>query len=141
MDAADAAMIAFPIEWLALFLLFLVNLVWAAWIGFRLHVKLMDFELLGICIAAVVFCRFILVRPRGALCAEAFALTLAATASFGVLTYLAAAAARPLIDQELEALDRSLGFDWPAWFRAVLNRPTLAEVMLWVYNSMIYQGV
>ncbi len=134
-------MIAFPKEWTAVFLLLLCDFVWALLIHFKLQIGLGDFALLGSALAIVAIFRGIFVQPRLALCAEGFALSISASAAFAVLTYLGCAANLPLVDKELLMIDRSLGFDWPGWYQVIVDSPVLAVVVVWIYNSMIYQGL
>ena len=53
-----------------------------------------------------------------------------------VLTYLAATWAFPLQDVMMERLDGAIGFDWWAWYHAVLDRPILVRLLVVAYNSM-----
>jgi hypothetical protein len=70
---------------------------------------------------------------------EAAALWMAFTAVGCVLTYLCAAAARPLQDAALAAFDHALGFDWAAWRDFVLRHPVLHHVFAIAYASMLTQ--
>jgi hypothetical protein len=136
-----ARLTAFPSEWTLVGLLLLLDLIWAVRIGFDLTAEPIDLSILGTALIAAVVTRVMLVRPHLALCAEGFALSLAASAGFAILSYLCCALALPLVDHELLAADRALGFDWLYWFQAIVARPRLAQAMLWVYNTLIYQGL
>ncbi|HMH65460.1 MAG TPA: phosphatase PAP2 family protein [Rhizomicrobium sp.] len=78
---------------------------------------------------------------RGALIAEYFALTMAATTAICVLSYLCIASAGPLVDSRLMAMDRALGFDWLAGYRFVHAHPQLSAMLELAYDSLIVQGL
>jgi hypothetical protein len=56
-------------------------------------------------------------------------------AVFLVFTYLATAASLPLRDDTLVAIDRYLGFDWPAFLNFTNARPYLAAALSVSYHS------
>jgi PAP2 superfamily len=56
-------------------------------------------------------------------------------ASFLVFSYLATAAALPLKDETLAALDRALGFDWPKFLAAANAEPRVALALSCCYHS------
>jgi len=71
--------------------------------------------------------------------AHTTALLVAFFAAAAVLSYLVIATDLPLVDAELSAADRALGFDWPAWFAWVHEHPTPHFVLRLVYASAIPQ--
>lgn len=56
-----------------------------------------------------------------------------------VLNYLLLPHAGPRIDGMLAALDRAMGFDWPAAMRFMAAHPLLNATALFVYSSMLPQ--
>src|SRR2546422_7937645 len=52
------------------------------------------------------------------------------------LTYVAAAANFPLQDANLLAIDRALGFDWPAYVAFVNDHPLLAAWLSYGYTMI-----
>ena len=56
-----------------------------------------------------------------------------------ILNYLLLPHAGPRIDQALAALDRAMGFDWPAAMRVMAAHPVLNGLALFVYSSMLPQ--
>lgn len=92
----------------------------------------------GLYVAAFVFVRL---RPR-----PAFAATLAGTASLlvgtlalGCISYASTAMNRPLIDASLAAMDRALGFDWPAFVAACNSLPLLRAILAVTYQTSALQ--
>jgi membrane-associated phospholipid phosphatase len=130
---------AFPLEWLGVAALVLIDTAWAARIGFSLSVSRLDFAVPLLALAAIIMFRTIVRREQGWLTAEYFLLSGAAMAAFGVLSYLCAAASYPLVDDELLRLDRAMGFDRQHWFRLVQDRPAVIEVLRFAYDSLVYQ--
>jgi membrane-associated phospholipid phosphatase len=57
----------------------------------------------------------------------------------GTFSYVAAASPRPLIHPNLAAIDRSLGFDWLAYYRFVETHPRLAGLLSLAYDGMIVE--
>jgi len=129
----------FPLEWLAVAGLASVDLVWALRIGFSLSVSRLDFAVPLLTLAAIIVFRTVVRLEQGWLTAEYFLLTGAATAAFGVLTYLCCAISYPLVDSEFLRLDRAMGFDWQHWFRLLQESPAATKVFKAAYDSLIYQ--
>ena len=127
-------------EWCALGALLLLDALWARAIGFHLTMARGDFLLPGIAVATLSVLQLLAWR-RGALMAEYFILTLAATGLFGVLSYLALASSGPLIDDKLLGADRALGFDWMAGYRFLKNHPPAQTILGLAYGSLVYQGL
>ena len=71
---------------------------------------------------------------------RALAQLIAALVIFAFLQYPPAALARPLIDTELAAIDRTLRFDWPAAFSWVLDHRLVLNLLRTVYMSLGVQG-
>ncbi|TPI15510.1 phosphatase PAP2 family protein [Mesorhizobium sp. B4-1-1] len=57
----------------------------------------------------------------------------------GLYMFLAAATQRPLMDGAMAAMDRSIGFNWPAVVEAANSPPLLASVLVASYASVLYQ--
>ncbi|WP_189545993.1 phosphatase PAP2 family protein [Mesorhizobium sp. M2E.F.Ca.ET.209.01.1.1] len=53
--------------------------------------------------------------------------------------FLAAATQHPLMDGAMAAMDRSIGFNWPAVVEAANSSPLLASVLVATYASVLYQ--
>ena len=126
--------------WCAFGALLLLDALWARAIGFHLTTARGDFLLPGIALAVLMGLQFLAWR-RGALMAEYFVLTLAATGLFGVLSYLALASSGPLIDDKLLAADRAMGFDWMAGYRFLKSHTQAQSVLAFAYCSLVYQGL
>ncbi|HZT86354.1 MAG TPA: phosphatase PAP2 family protein [Stellaceae bacterium] len=91
-------------------------------------------------IAAVgVFYRWSGRGPRIAAMAFWVVLWVAFSLDGAILTYAAAAQAGPLRDATFAAIDRSLGFDWPAWYGFVNRHLALKLVFAFVYISLMPQ--
>ena len=127
-------------EWCALGALLLLDVAWGRAIGFHLDIARGDFLLIGIAVGVLAGLQLLAWR-RGALMAEYFTLTLAATGLFGVLSYLCLASSGPLIDSRLLAMDRALGFDWMAGYHFLQARPWLQTILGFAYCSLVWQGL
>jgi len=57
----------------------------------------------------------------------------------GLYMFLAAAAQTPLMDGTMAAMDRSIGFNWPATVEAANSSPLLASILTASYGSVLYQ--
>jgi len=53
--------------------------------------------------------------------------------------FLAAATQHPLMDGAMAAMDRSIGFNWPAVVEAANSSPLLASILVASYASVLYQ--
>jgi hypothetical protein len=62
-------------------------------------------------------------------------------AAAAVCDYVLVATALPLVDQQLAAADRFLGFDWLAWFGFVRQHPLLQRFLQLTYASAMPQIV
>jgi len=80
-----------------------------------------------------------LVAVRFSLFVQAFSFFAALSFSFLTFTYLAAAAAFPLRDANLAAIDHMLGFDWLGFLSLVNAMPHVASIMIIAYQSSILQ--
>ena len=127
-------------EWSVLAFLALADALWARVIGFHVAVAGRDFLALYWALGIIAALKFFDIR-RGALMAEYFALSLAATSAICVLSYLALASSGPLVDARLMAMDRALGFDWITSYRFVMAHPLLSKVLGFAYGSLCYQGL
>jgi hypothetical protein len=131
---------AFAPEWLALVAIALVDTIWAQATGFRLHASWVDARVPGAVLIAMLGLR-LFAHKRGSLMAEFLALTLCMAMVFTVFAYLCMAASGPLVDRQLLAVDRALGFDWLAGWRLVNAHPSLLAAMQWLYDSLTYQAL
>ncbi|OHV67052.1 hypothetical protein LCM4577_26930 [Mesorhizobium sp. LCM 4577] len=57
----------------------------------------------------------------------------------GLYMFLAAANQHPLMDGAMAAMDRSIGFNWPAVVEAANSSPLLASILVASYASVLYQ--
>lgn len=127
-------------EWCALGALILLTVVWLSLSPVAFTTKTNDFvflalgpcAMLGLCVLAL---------RKGAMIAEHFSLMLLVTVTLCVLSYLSLAAAGPLVDSRLMAMDRALGFDWLASYRFVETRPGLQRILEIAYASPMAQSV
>jgi hypothetical protein len=129
------------LTWLALAALGVLDAVWIAVGGFRLVLAGVAVPALFVVLLAggAAFLR----RRRRNLPAVALldgvAQLLACFALGAVLSYLVLSIDRPLIDGELAALDRMMGFDWPRYVAWVQARPALDEFLFKIYFSPTVQ--
>ena len=131
----------FPLEWAGVAALALIDIVWAARIGFSFAVPGRDAAALVAIFGVSLFFRTLYRNRRGSLIAEFCALTIAVTCALQVLSYLCCATSWPLVDSKLVQLDRMIGFDWLHWFRAVQSHPVVLPVLRWIYGSVALQDV
>ena len=78
---------------------------------------------------------------RGGLILEYLALSFAVSAAVCALSYLSLASSDTLVDGQLMAMDRALGFDWLAGYNFVQSHPALSAVLGFAYDSLVYQGL
>jgi membrane-associated phospholipid phosphatase len=130
----------FAPEWIGATAIFAVCAAWAMAIHFQLDVAWRD-GLIAIPAIVAVFVMRAFGSHKFGLIAEYFALTVVATAAFGILSYLSMTTGRPLVDAELNAADRALGFNWLAGFGWLEAHPAASKMLAFVYNSLIYQGL
>lgn len=138
--AAFTAITEFPLEWLSVLAVGLIDAVWALRAGFTFRIAWFDLlAMLGILAAGIVL------RPRlsarGGTMAEYFLLTIVSASVFAILSYLCTALSLPLVDRDLMRFDRALGFDWFYWFDRLRRHPVLLREMYFAYASMPFQGV
>jgi hypothetical protein len=132
------AIFQWPLVWAMISLLLAVDFVWASQVGLTIGIEI-GVSWIGASLALSAAYRR---RIRGiANMAEASALWAAFTATLCVLSYLAASCAFPLQDVIMERLDRAIGFDWPAWHNAVVNRPILGFLLFGAYSSLLPQAL
>jgi Flp pilus assembly pilin Flp len=77
-------------------------------------------------------------RPALAL-VEGTAQLIASFAVCGVLSYLAFATDRPMVDRELAALDALCGFDWPRFVGWVQGHPLIDRLLVYVYHAVVLE--
>jgi len=129
----------FAPEWLALLALAVLDFLWARAIGFHLSINWGDGKLILLGLVFMLLLRMF--WHRGGMMAEYFSLTTAATLTFAILSYLCLASSGPLVDASLQAADRALHFDWQAGYHILLAHPSIAAVLRFAYDSMVYQGL
>jgi hypothetical protein len=138
--AAFAAVTEFPLEWLSVLAVGLIDAMWALRTGLTVSIAWFDLlAMLGIlAVGIVLHLRF---SERGASIAEYFVLTIVSASAFAILSYLCTALSLPLVDRELMRFDRALGFDWLYWFKLLQRHPVILREMYFAYASMPYQGI
>jgi hypothetical protein len=130
----------FAPEWLALLVLAALDLVWARAIGFHLSIGWGDGKLIWGALAAMLLLRAFSVQ-KGGMIAEYFSLTAAAITVFGVMSYLSLASSGALVDAQLLAADRGLGFNWLAGYHFLVTHPLIAKPLAVIYDSIPYQAL
>jgi hypothetical protein len=135
----------FAPEWIGLLAIAALDLAWARIIGFHLILAWHDFMLLALALAVTAGLSLAATRRpflhRGAVMGEYFSLTLAATSVFAVLSYLCLASSGALVDADLLAADRALGFDWLAGYHFLKAHPLPTAILKFAYDSLVYQGL
>jgi len=132
--------LAFAPEWLALALVAMIDVLWARHIGFHLILTVSDFHVLAGALVAMLAAR-VMGYERFAVMAEFLAITLSMAMGFIVLSYLSMASSGALVDRQLEALDRAMGFDWLAGFKFLLAHPLAAKALDLLYGSENIQAL
>lgn len=130
----------FAPEWLALLAIAALDLVWARAIGFHLSIGWGDGKLIWGALAAMLLLRAFSVK-KGGMIAEYFSLTAAAITVFGVMSYLSLASSGALVDGQLLAADRALGFNWLAGYHFLVAHPWVARPLAVIYDSIPYQAL
>ncbi|MBV8976991.1 MAG: phosphatase PAP2 family protein [Alphaproteobacteria bacterium] len=115
-----------------------------AWAGLR-HFDI-DVQAYGLIFALAAGCGlggifYDRVRKDERLAAMLFgaAFLLGMSASFSLLNYLLLTVAGPRIDQPLAAIDRALGFDWPATMAMMAHYPIANAALQLIYLSVLPQ--
>ena len=130
----------FPFEWCGLGAVLLLDVLWSPLVGLHIGLVWRDGIVLAGAATVMLALRGLAIR-RGGLMAEYLALTVAATAVFGVLSYLCCMHAAPLADSVFQRVDVALGFDWLHWFGVVHAYPPAALALRFCYDSLVYQGL
>ena len=131
----------FPLEWMGVAAVALIDAFWARRAGFSLSITAMDGVAL-IILLVVALCFRVAVRDlRGSLISEYIVLTVVAAGAFAVMSYLACAMAFPLFDSHLLQFDRAIGFHWRGWFGALRQHPIIVMVLQCAYASMYWQAM
>lgn len=116
-----------------------IDLVWTSYASIRLlHLGpfLIAAAILG---GSALLYRRLPGGERAAALAEGFIAMLAVASGGAALSYLSARFDNPLADQRLASWDAALGFNWLGWYRAVLARPLLLDILQFAYSSMATQ--
>jgi hypothetical protein len=140
LDPKAAVAISFAPEWLGLCAMAMVSAIFAAKIGFHIHMAWHDFQMLFIVFGVGALCRMF-GQQRGGLIAEFLSLTLAMAIVFTVLSYLCMAVSGHLADSKLLAIDRAMGFDWLAGWKAISAHPLAMRIANVLYQSLTWQAV
>jgi hypothetical protein len=130
----------FAPEWLSVAALAALAVLWMVRVGFELTLSWRDGEFLFAAFAIVLVARCFKF-DRLNMTADYFALSLAATMTFGLVSYLAMATPGPLFDDEFLAADRALGFDWLTGFHWLEAHPAASKIFEYSYDSLVYQGL
>ncbi|MEO7054655.1 MAG: phosphatase PAP2 family protein, partial [Rhizomicrobium sp.] len=140
-EGASAPLLAFPLEWLSVAILGLVDIVLASQAGLRFHINFLEANMLAVplVVAAMLASKFC--ARRSAITLEFFALMLATAPVMAVATYIALAQSGPLRDDQFLLADRALGFEWLSWFHFVMAHPIIARPLSFLYNSPAIQAV
>jgi len=131
------------IKWLVVGAIIAIDAVGLAYCGIRLSLAGLEHGSGAIVLLAGTAAFYTFRRPddRVVDLAHTAALLLTLFAGAGVSSYLAAASDLPLTDAALSAADRTLGFDWLAWFAWVQHHPALWLALRLAYASAIPQMV
>ena len=124
--------------WLGLVAIALLDAVWANVIGVHLVIGWRPCEMPAL-LAVTAITLHALGLKRPALIAEYLALSVAMAAVFTVLCYLAFGSSGALVDGQLLAADRALGFDWLSGFHFIATHPLLSRALEWLYESLNLQ--
>lgn len=130
--------------WQALLLLVLVDAVWLAALplaisdgSWAILIRLIPLALLGAWASARLIS-----WPRLRLLCEGGVFMLLAWPALRLLNHLVMTMAFPLVDAELAAIDRTLGFDWLSYLSWLDHIPLLLSIMGLLYTSLsIYVGI
>ena len=122
--------------WLLIATLCLVDLLWMAATGIALATS--SILRIGAGVGCLGLIAYVYARrmPRIADLADVGAKTILFSAAAGILSYLAITLNAPLADAKFVAIDRALGFDWPAWFAWVQAHPVVHYTLLFAYNAV-----
>jgi hypothetical protein len=122
-------------------LVVVADCIWASLRHFEIDVRgylLLAIVSGGLGIAAMFYAR---VRRDEHLSAMLFGagFLIAFSAGASVLNYLLATVAGPRIDWQLAAVDKALGFDWPAVIAVAMAHPRMNALLQLVYGSVLPQ--
>ena len=130
----DKAILLFGPEWLAVGAVALLDLVLAQRIHFHLIMSWNNVMGTAAFLGAALLLH-LFGYPRGRLVLEYTAIVAAGTAVLCVLSYVSFAMSGPLIDNQLLAIDRMMGFDWLSGFRFFNTDPRVASLLTLLYQS------
>jgi hypothetical protein len=119
----------------------LIDAVWLPLTGRSIDPRQLVF-VLGVVaglLALRVFYQRVRSRPRIAATLHDLALFIILSQAMAVLSYLVVATNAPLVDAQVDAWDRALGFDWRALFDFVQAHPSLHLVLHLAYISIMPQ--
>lgn len=139
-DLKNAVTLAFAPEWLGIAAVVAMSAIWATRIGFHLQIAWHNFTVVT-AVLIVMFGLRLFGQKRGALIAEFLALTLAMAIAFTVFAYLCMASSGPLVDRQLLAVDKAIGFDWMAGWQILGAHPFVMQAAKTLYNSLSWQAL
>ena len=93
----------------------------------------------GVFLAVAAVYSYLRPDERLAAMAASAAQLFAYSVSGSLFSYLIVTLRRPLIDSNLDAADRAIGFDWPALYAWVGQHEAIKEVLTLAYGSVIPQ--
>lgn len=141
----------FPLGWISVFALALLDSVWASQISIELPspwtiMVPAVFYLFNIGIASIAFTFCVpmirLKKFQSCLIGIEYLLLYIATGYFcGILSYLVCTLHFPLVDANLERADLMLGFDWRALFHKESELLRLNYLLKLAYSTIIYQAI
>ena len=128
------------LKWTSMILVGLAGWTWATAAGLQLGVEFLQFSS---CIAVLILIALIYYytnRERRIMELAHFgAQYLCLLMLLDLLTALAVSSNAPLVDPQLEAIDRAMGFDWVAWKELVFAHPMLRYGLRIAYASLPFQ--
>jgi hypothetical protein len=134
-DTKNIFALAFAPEWLGLTAIAAICAVWAPRIGFHLQITWNSFGVLFTVLSCMLALR-LFGQTRGRLIAEFLGLTLAMAIVFTVFSYLCLAVSGALVDKQLLAIDRTIGFEWLAGWNLMNAHPLVLRVANFLYASL-----
>lgn len=139
-DTKNLFTLAFAPEWLGLAAIAAVSAIWASRTGFHLQMAWGDFDVLFAVLGCMLALRLFGQR-RGGLIAEFLGLTLAMAMAFTVFAYLCMASSGALVDRQLLAIDKTIGFDWLAGWNLMIAHPLAVRAADILYESLTWQAL
>jgi hypothetical protein len=130
------------VKWLLLVTLGLLEYIWMALAGFQIgpgYLQALGFLTLLIFIS--LFYSYTGRDERIAGFARFGAQYLSLLAGLMTLSYLAVSTNAPVVDRDLDAIDKAMGLDWVAWTEWVIGHPAIRWALSLVYDSLPFQAL